>query len=137
MTDGLRLATVFDRVEVDRSPVMDCARRLRPGRLPRLVENYLDEVSVVIDESTLPFHIWDALVAVCLGDAPRLGGDASFWVFVSLRHPITTSRPYLSQVACEAARRTRKLAETMGCHRRPVTATSRKPIVLRGSGGGE
>jgi hypothetical protein len=74
ITDGLRLATVFDRAEVERSPVVDCAQRLRTERLPRLVENYLDEVSLVIDESTLPFHIWDALVAVCLEDAPQLGG---------------------------------------------------------------
>ena len=129
ITEGLRLATVFDRAEVDRSAVMACTQQRDTERLRRRVERYLDQVSHLIDESTLPFHVWDALVATCLDDVSWPGADSHFWVFVTLRHPVRTSRPYLSQLACESARHTRDLTDTTGCHRKPVSASYHRPIV--------
>jgi hypothetical protein len=128
ITDGLRLATVFDRAQVDRTAVMNCVQRLGPETLPRLVESYLDAVE--IDEPALPFYLWDALVATCPKATPQAIGtrrenDTASWVFVSLPHPTTTSRPFFTQGACEAARRAREPGATMGCHRGPLPMITR------------
>jgi hypothetical protein len=100
IVDGLRLATVFDRAQVDRTAVMNCVQRLGPETLPRLIESYLDAVE--IDEPALPFYLWDALVATCPKATPQAIGtrredDTASWVFVSLPHPTTTSRPFFSR----------------------------------------
>ena len=138
ITDGLRLATVFDRAQVDRSAVMDCVQGLRAETLARLIERHLDGVEV--DEPTLPFHLWDALVATCFERATRAGGprgnrDTEFWVFVSLQHPTSTSRPYLTQVACEAARRTRERSGTLGCYRESRAVTGERLVAPDGPRG--
>ena len=66
ITDGLRLATVFDRARVDESPVMDCVRRLSGERLSHVIAGYLDGVSIGAHEPTLDFLVWDALLATSL-----------------------------------------------------------------------
>ena len=58
-----------------------------------------------------------------VGAEARRDGGAVFWVFVSLPHPTTTSRPYLTHAACEAARRIREPRATMGCHLEPLPET--------------
>ena len=63
ITDGLRLATVFDRARVDENPVMDCVRRLSGERLSQVIAGYLDGVSIGAHEPTLHFLVWDALLA--------------------------------------------------------------------------
>jgi hypothetical protein len=45
---------------------------------------------------------------------------AVLWVFIVLVHPVTTSPPYLTQAACEAARHRMELRVTTGCHLQPV-----------------
>jgi hypothetical protein len=135
LTEGLRLATALDRAQVDRSTVVDCAQGLRAEHLPRLVEDYLDDASLVVNESTASFQVWDALLAVCRDDTPRRGGDRSFWVFVNLRHPVAISRPHLTRAACEAARRTHELVETTGCHLEPVPPASYRSTVPSRAGG--
>jgi hypothetical protein len=127
--DGLRLATVFDRAQVDRTAVMNCVQRLGPETLPRLMESYLDAVE--IDEPALPFYLWDALVATCPKATPQAIGtrredDTASWVFVSLPHPTTTSRPFFTRGACEAVRRAREAGATMGCHRGPLPMISKR-----------
>ena len=134
ITDGLRLAAVLDRAQVDRSAAMDCVQRQRAETLARLIESHLD--SVEVDEATLPFHVWDGLVAICLRATPGVAGtrredDAASWVFVSLRHPTTTSRPFFTQAACEAARRAREVDATMGCHRMPPSMTSKRAVAVQ------
>jgi hypothetical protein len=129
VTDGLRLATVFDRAQVDRIAVMNCVQRLGPETLTRLIESYL--AAVEIDEPALPFYLWDALVATCPKATPQASGtrredDTASWVFVSLPHPTTTSRQFFTQGACEAARRTREAGDTMGCHRGPLPMISKR-----------
>ena len=129
ITDGLRLATVFDRAQVDRTAVMNCVQRLGPETLPRLMESYLDAVE--IDEPALPFYLWDALVATCLKATPQAIGtrredDSASWVFVSLPHPTTTSRAFFTRGACEAARRAREAGATMGCHRGSLPMISKR-----------
>ena len=129
VTDGLRLATVFDRAQVDRIAVMNCVQRLGPETLTRLIDSYLDAVE--IDEPALPFYLWDALVATCHKATPQAIGtrredDTASWVFVSLPHPTTTSRPFFTQGACEAARRTREAGDTMGCHRGPLPMAGKR-----------
>src|SRR4029450_13526793 len=96
----------------------------------RLLQEYLDTVSIGADELTMPFHVWDALVATCVdraagaAEVPRDRG-ATVWVFVSLPSPTTTSAPYLTQAACEAARELLERSATTGCYREPFrTATS-------------
>ena len=51
---------------------MDCVQGLRAETLARLIERHLDGVEV--DEPTLPFHLWDALVATCFEGAPEQAG---------------------------------------------------------------
>jgi len=120
LTEGLRLAAALDRAQVDRSSVMECVQRLHREFRASVVDDYLEAASVVADEATAPFQAWDALLAVCSDEAPRRVGDQTFWVFVSLRHPVTPSPPYLTRVACEAARRGRELVQTTGCHLEPM-----------------
>lgn len=72
ITDGLRLAVVFDRARVDRGPVMDCVQRLSGERLSHLIEGYLDGVSIGADDPTLRFYVWDALVETCFDAAARV-----------------------------------------------------------------
>ena len=66
ITDGLRLATVFDRARVDENPVMDCVRRLSGERLSHVIAGYLDGVSIGAHEPSLHFLVWDALLATSL-----------------------------------------------------------------------
>jgi hypothetical protein len=120
---------VFDRAQVDRTAVMNCVQRLGPETLPRLMESYLDAVE--IDEPALPFYLWDALVATCPKATPQAIGtrredDTASWVFVSLPHPTTTSRPFFTRGACEAVRRAREAGATMGCHRGPLPMISKR-----------
>jgi len=129
LTEGLRLATALDRARVDRSPVVECVERLRVESLVSVVDEYLDAASLVVDEATAPFQTWDALLAVCFDETPRRVGDHTFWVFVSLRHPVATSLPYLTRAACEAARHAREPAETTGCHLEPMPVISHPSIV--------
>lgn len=70
ITDGLRLAAVFDRAEVDLGPVAQCVQLMGGERLARVVGAGLDARAIEQDELALPFHVWDALVSTCL-DRPR------------------------------------------------------------------
>jgi hypothetical protein len=69
LTDGLRLAAVFHPAQVNRHPVAQCGPRLSAEPLTRRVGGHLEGLALAGDESTLPFHVWDALVATCRDDA--------------------------------------------------------------------
>jgi hypothetical protein len=72
ITDGLRVAAMFERAQVDRGPVAQCVQQMTPERLTHAVGSHLEALAIEVDEPTLPFHAWDALVAMCLGGAgPR------------------------------------------------------------------
>ena len=66
ITDGLRLAAVLDRAQVDLGPVEQCVQRMNAETLVRAVGGYLDRHPVQqVDEPIVHFHVWDALVATC------------------------------------------------------------------------
>jgi hypothetical protein len=69
ITDGLRLAAVFNRAQVNLNPVAQCVQQISAEHLTRRVGGYLDGLAIEVDEPTLPFHVWDALVATCRDDA--------------------------------------------------------------------
>jgi hypothetical protein len=69
ITDGLRMAAVFERAQVDLGPVAQCVQQMSPEHLTRAVGGHLEAQAIEVDEPTLPFHAWDALVAMCLGGA--------------------------------------------------------------------
>jgi hypothetical protein len=72
ITDALRVAAVFERAQVNLGPVMQCVHEMPPERLTHAVGSHLEAQAIEVDEPTLPFHAWDALVAMCLGGAgPR------------------------------------------------------------------
>jgi hypothetical protein len=66
VTDGLRLAAVFERAGVDLGPVGQCVQEMSTERVTSVVGGHLDSQRVHLGEPTLHFHIWDALVATCL-----------------------------------------------------------------------
>ena len=61
ITDGLRLAAVFNRAQ--------CVQRMSAEHLTRRVRGHLDGLAIAGDEPTLHFRVWDALVATCRDDA--------------------------------------------------------------------
>jgi hypothetical protein len=65
ITDGLRLAAVFNPAQVNLNPVAQCVQRMSAEHLTRLVGSHLDGLAIEADEPTLHFHVWDALVATC------------------------------------------------------------------------
>jgi hypothetical protein len=69
ITDGLRLAAVFNPAQVNLNPVAQCVQRMSAEHLTRRVGGHLDGLAIAGDEPTLPFHVWDALVATCRDDA--------------------------------------------------------------------
>jgi epoxide hydrolase-like protein len=69
ITDGLRLAAVFNPAQVNLNPVAQGVPRLSAEHLTRRVGGHLDGLALEGDEPTLPFHVWDALVAMCRDDA--------------------------------------------------------------------
>jgi hypothetical protein len=69
LTEGLRLAAVFNRAQVNLNPVAQCVPRMSAEHLTRRVAGHLDGLAIEVDEPTLPFHVWDALVATCRDDA--------------------------------------------------------------------
>ena len=69
LTDGLRLAAVFNRAQVNLNPVAQCVQRMSAEHLTRRIAGHLDGLAIEVDEPTLPFHVWDALVATCSDDA--------------------------------------------------------------------
>jgi hypothetical protein len=74
ITDGLRLAAVFNRAQVNLDdPVLQCVQRLSAEHLTGLVGGHLGGLPIEVDEPTLHFHVWDGLVAACL-DPARPGG---------------------------------------------------------------
>ena len=74
ITDGLRLAAVLNRAQVNLDdPVLQCVQGMSAEHLTRLVGGHLDGLPIEVDEPTLHFHVWDALVAACL-DPARLRG---------------------------------------------------------------
>ena len=74
ITDGLRLAAVLNRAQVNLDdPVLQCVQGMSAEHLTRLVGGHLDGRPIEVDEPTLPFHVWDGLVAACL-DPARLRG---------------------------------------------------------------
>jgi hypothetical protein len=67
-----RVAAMFARAQVDLGPVAQCVQEMPPERLTHAVGSHLEAQAIEVDEPTLPFHAWDALVATCLGQAgPR------------------------------------------------------------------
>ena len=69
IADGLRLAAVFNPAQVDLNPVAQCVQRMSAEHLTRRVGGHLDGLAIAGEEPTLPFHVWDALVATCRDDA--------------------------------------------------------------------
>lgn len=69
ITDGLRLAAVFHPAQVNLHPVAQCVPRLSAEHLTRRVGGHLEGLALEVDEPTLHFHVWDALVATCRDDA--------------------------------------------------------------------
>jgi hypothetical protein len=69
ITDGLRLAAVFNRAQVNLNPVAQCMQQMSAEHLTRRVGGHLDGLAIAGDEPTLHFHVWDALVATCRDDA--------------------------------------------------------------------
>jgi len=69
ITDGLRLAAVFNRAQVNLNPVAQCVQQMSAEHLTRRVGAHLDGLALAGDEPTLHFHVWDALVATCRDDA--------------------------------------------------------------------
>ena len=65
ITDGLRLAAVFNPAQVNLNPVAQCVQGLSAEPLTRRVGGHLDSLAIEVDEPTLHFHVWDALVATC------------------------------------------------------------------------
>jgi hypothetical protein len=65
ITDGLRLAAVFNPAQVNLNPVAQCVQGMSAEHLTRRVGGYLDGLAIAGDEPTLPFHVWDALVTTC------------------------------------------------------------------------
>ena len=70
ITDGLRLAAVFTPAQVNLNPVAQCVQRLSAEHLTRRVGGHLEGLAIEVDEPTLHFLVWDALVATCR-DATR------------------------------------------------------------------
>jgi len=69
ITDGLRLAAVLDRAQVDLGPVDQCVQRMSAESLTRAVGAHLDRRSIEpLDEPIVHFHVWDALVSMCRDD---------------------------------------------------------------------
>jgi hypothetical protein len=73
LADGLRLAAVFNPAQVDLNPVAQCVQRMSAEPLTRRVSGHLDGLAIEVDEPTLPFHVWDALVAMCRDHARDQG----------------------------------------------------------------
>ena len=71
ITDGLRLAAVFTPAQVNLHPVVQCVQRMSAEHLTRRVGGHLDGLAIEVDEPTLHFHVWDALVATCRDAAPN------------------------------------------------------------------
>jgi len=69
ITDGLRLAAMFNRAQVNLNPVAQCVQQMSAEHLTRRVGAHLDGLALAGDEPTLHFHVWDALVATCRDDA--------------------------------------------------------------------
>jgi len=69
ITDGLRLAAVFNRAQVNLNPVAQCVQQMSAEHLTRRVGGHLDGLALAGDEPTLHFHVWDALVATCRDEA--------------------------------------------------------------------
>jgi hypothetical protein len=69
LTDGLRLAAVFNPAQVNLNSVAQCVQGMSAEHLTRRVGGYLDGLAIEVDEPTLHFHVWDALVATCRDDA--------------------------------------------------------------------
>jgi hypothetical protein len=73
ITAGLRLAAVFNQAQVNLDPVARCVQRISTEHLTRLVGGQLDGLPIEVDEPTLHFHVWDALVAMCRDHAHDQG----------------------------------------------------------------
>jgi hypothetical protein len=73
LTDGLRLAAVFNPAQVNLGPVAQCVRRMSAEHLTRRVSGHLGGLAIEVDEPKLPFHVWDALVAMCRDHARDQG----------------------------------------------------------------
>ena len=69
ITDGLRLAAVFTPAQVNLNPVAQCVQRMSAEHLTHRVGGHLDGLAIEVDEPTLHFHVWDALVATCRDEA--------------------------------------------------------------------
>jgi hypothetical protein len=73
ITDGLRLAAVFNAAQVNLGAVAQCVQRTSAEHLTRLVGGHLDGLPIEVDEPTLHFHVWDAIVARCRDHARDQG----------------------------------------------------------------
>ena len=69
ITDGLRLAAVFNQAQVNLNSVAQCVQRMSAEDLTRRVGGHLDGLAIEADEPTLHFHVWDVFVTTCRDDA--------------------------------------------------------------------
>jgi hypothetical protein len=69
--DGRWPASLPAQVNLD--SVAQCVQRMNAERLTRLVGAHLDGLPIEVDEPTLHFHVWDALVATCRDHARDYG----------------------------------------------------------------
>jgi hypothetical protein len=73
ITDGLRLAAMFNPAQVNLGFVAQCVQRMSAKHLTRRVGGHLDGLPIEVDEPTLHFHVWYALVATCRDHARHQG----------------------------------------------------------------
>ena len=73
ITDGLRLAAVFNPAQVNLGFVAQCVQRMSAEHLTRRVGGHLDGLPIEVDEPTLHFHVWYALVVTCRDHARDQG----------------------------------------------------------------
>jgi hypothetical protein len=66
ITDGLRLAALLDRAQVDLGPVGQCVQGMSAEPLVGAVGGYLDRHPIEQgDDPIVHLHVWDGLVATC------------------------------------------------------------------------